>query len=85
MEEPGWRTPQVDPAERPERGPYIAARWSLGKVSAHRCYPSGHAFHYEGAALRISRDESWDAGRWQGYVDGNAARFDQAAEQAFTE
>lgn len=28
--------------------------------------------------------ELWDAGRWQGYVDGNAARFDQAAEQAFT-
>ena len=28
--------------------------------------------------------ELWDAGRWQAYVDTNAARFDQAAEQAFT-
>lgn len=28
--------------------------------------------------------ELWDAGRWQTYVDSNAARFDQAAEQAFT-
>jgi transcriptional regulator MraZ len=28
--------------------------------------------------------ELWDAGRWQSYVDSNAARFDQAAEQAFT-
>lgn len=28
--------------------------------------------------------ELWDAARWQSYVDLHAARFDQAAEQAFT-
>lgn len=27
--------------------------------------------------------ELWNAGRWQAYTDSNAARFDQAAEQAF--
>jgi MraZ protein len=28
--------------------------------------------------------ELWDAARWTAYVETNAARFDQAAEQAFT-
>jgi MraZ protein len=27
--------------------------------------------------------ELWDAARWQGYVDANAARFDTVAEKAF--